>query len=72
MPHQLSVIHFKLAHAQRRLSVPDPDPEIKEEEEGAGLQKKLFCMVIFISCSRDRFGPPLRERDVFRRETSEV
>lgn len=50
--------------------MPDPDPEIKEEGEGAGLQKAF--LVIFIGCFRDRFGPPLRERDVFRRETSEV
>lgn len=50
----------------------DPDPEIKEKGEGAGLQKSFSDLVIFISCSRDRFGPPLRERDVFRRETSEV
>ena len=46
------------------------DPEIKEGRKGP-VSKKSF-LVIFVCCSRDPFGPPLRERDVFRCETSEV
>ena len=49
-----------------------PDPEIKEEGEGAGLQKNIFWLFLSVVHSRDSFGPPLGERDVFRRETSEV